>query len=187
MSVVDQQDCHQDNRIHKISCVENSMPRGEKGPVHQPMSMSPSVEVDPADKDHAQEAHDQVKAQGADRSFFLCRGASLLPRCPHGFSPRDAPFLPACRRLPVDEGIWPEHSLFSSASLSGRAIALPHGEFIGISENLIALSAIYIRMQVSWSCLSQRSFPPLKRSGCEPSRSSAHGSATGPHIPSRPP
>jgi len=55
------------------------MPGGEKGPVHQPMSMSPSVEVDPADKYQAQEAHNQVKAQGADRSFLVPSGYRVLP------------------------------------------------------------------------------------------------------------
>ncbi len=53
MSVVEDKGDDQDQGIHEIASVEHGMPGGEKGPVHQPMSMSPSVEVDPTDKDHA--------------------------------------------------------------------------------------------------------------------------------------
>src|SRR6266568_4792138 len=62
MNVVDKQDCNQDNHIHEITGVENNMPRCEKGRIHPAMSMCPPVEVEAADKDHAEEAHDQVEA-----------------------------------------------------------------------------------------------------------------------------
>ncbi|SRR6266568_1635395 len=91
MNVVDKQDCNQDNHIHEITGVENNMPRCEKGRIHPAMSMCPPVEVEAADKDHAEEAHDQVEAQAADRPFFVCHCGRLLPRCQHGFCHRDAP------------------------------------------------------------------------------------------------
>ena len=93
MNVVDKQDCNQDKRVHEITGVENSMPRSEKGRIHPAMSMGPPVEVEAADKDHAEEAHDQVEAQAADRTFFVCHCGRLLPRCQHGFCHRDVPFL----------------------------------------------------------------------------------------------
>src|SRR5258708_38953906 len=53
MSVVEDKGDDQDHGIHELASVEHGVPGGEKGPVRQPVSMSPSVQEAPTHTDQA--------------------------------------------------------------------------------------------------------------------------------------